>query len=370
MSESVPSSVTGFAHRRPRADSVASFTYFQEDDESPEWSEDQAVINEVDESIDNGQEPEEDLQYDLESGSLSPKRRKSSGFSRPSVEDPLLYRHDSTKTDASALGRGARTNQKIYVVAEDLTIVVAGFTTNQVGLLSYLVICILSLGLGYLVLRWLPRWRVRFIGSSKPLFECDWVVVEVRSLSCRRGSKAAAKVDQNQWGEFTVQDIARIPYGHSASTVFGLREEKSVSHEYDEDDDPVMLQLRFLDYRYIRFCFHPLKDKFVLCSDWNDPNWTDVRSIRAGLDSEERQRREQVFDKNQIDIQQKSIPQLLVDEVSFILASCSADWLTICRLSIPSTSFRSRASYSGRLTSTTIMQSVFSSSLSSVSPRP
>ncbi|MCJ1461071.1 hypothetical protein MMC28_011453, partial [Mycoblastus sanguinarius] len=314
MSESVPSSVTGFAHRRPRADSVASFTYFQEDDESPEWSEDQAVINEVDESIDNGQEPEEDLQYDLESGSLSPKRRKSSGFSRPSVEDPLLYRHDSTKTDASALGRGARTNQKIYVVAEDLTIVVAGFTTNQVGLLSYLVICILSLGLGYLVLRWLPRWRVRFIGSSKPLFECDWVVVEVRSLSCRRGSKAAAKVDQNQWGEFTVQDIARIPYGHSASTVFGLREEKSVSHEYDEDDDPVMLQLRFLDYRYIRFCFHPLKDKFVLCSDWNDPNWTDVRSIRAGLDSEERQRREQVFDKNQIDIQQKSIPQLLVDE--------------------------------------------------------
>ena len=77
-----------------------------------------------------------------------------------------------------------------------------------------------------------------------------------------------------------------------------------------------MTHLRVLDYRYIAFCFHPLKDKFVLCSDWKDPNWTDVKSIRAGLGSDERHRREQVFGKNQIDIQQKSIFQLLVDEAS------------------------------------------------------
>ena len=91
--------------------------------------------------------------------------------------------------------------------------------------------------------------------------------------------------------------------------------EKRRLHEYDEDDDPVMMQLRFLDYRYIRFCYHPLKDKFVLSSDWKDPTWTNVKSIRAGLDSDERYRREQVFGMNQIDIKQKSIPQLLIDEV-------------------------------------------------------
>ncbi|KAI4177795.1 MAG: hypothetical protein LQ343_000259 [Gyalolechia ehrenbergii] len=93
----------------------------------------------------------------------------------------------------------------------------------------------------------------------------------------------------------------------------------------EEEDDPVMLTIRFLDYRYIRFCFHPLKDKFMLCSDWKDSNWIDVRSIRAGLDSDERHRREQVFGKNQIDIKQKSIPQLLVDEVSslqYMLGCC------------------------------------------------
>ena len=104
-------------------------------------------------------------------------------------------------------------------------------------------------------------------------------------------------------------------YGHSVSTVFGSVGEKTRLRGFDEEDDPVMLHLRFLDYRYIRFCFHPLKDRFVLSSNWKDPSWTDVKSIRVGLDGDERHQREQVFGLNLIDIQQKSIPQLLVDEV-------------------------------------------------------
>lgn len=179
MSESVPSSVTGFAHRRSRADSVASFTYFQEDDESPELSEDQAVRDE-EEDTDYGKEPREDIEYDLESGIRSLQRRKSSGFSKSTAEEPLLHRHDSTKTDASGFGRVARSSQKIYVVSEDLTVVVAGFNTKPLGLILYLIFCILSLGLGYLILRWLPRWRVHLTGSPKPLRECNWVVIEVR----------------------------------------------------------------------------------------------------------------------------------------------------------------------------------------------
>lgn len=123
-----------------------------------------------------------------------------------------------------------------------------------------------------------------------------------------------AKFVQNQWSEFTVKEISKSHYGHSMSTVFGSTD-KEQSLEYDEDDDPVMTHLRFLDYRYIRFCFHPLRDKFVLCSNWKDPKWTDVRSVRGGLDGDERYRRELVFGQNQIDIQQKSIPQLLIDEV-------------------------------------------------------
>ena len=311
MSESIPSSLTGFAHRHPRADSVTSFTYFQEDQESPDWLEDEEAILEQDE-----EDPDAGKQFedDIESIETPPKKRKSSGHSGISVEDPLLSRHDSTKTDASTFGQSNRTSQKIYVVTEDLTIVVAGFSTRRIGFIAYIAICLLTLGLGYLVLRWIPSWRVRLTGSPKPLRECEWVVIEVRTTFGRERRKATAKVDQNQWGEFEVQYISKARYGHAISTVFGSVEKRGF-RDYDEDDDPVIMQLRFLDYRYIRFCYHPLKDKFVLSSNWKDPTWTDVKSIRVGLDSDERYRREQVFGMNQIDLKQKSTPQLLIDEV-------------------------------------------------------
>lgn len=359
MSESVPSSVTGFAHRRPRVDSVASFTYFQEDDESPDWSEDQAVVDGEEEDTEFVKQPREEIEDDLESGVISSQRRKSSGFSRSTAEEPLLHRHDSTKTDASGFRRGARFSQKIYVVSEDLTIVVAGFTTTSLGLMLYLTLCTLSLGLAYLILRWLPRWRVHLLGSPKPLEECDWVAIEVRQRSQHRKPRTAAKTNQNQWGEFIVQEIVPIQYGYVASTVFGLRERKSLFLKFDDDDDPIMTHLRFLNYRYISFCFHPLKDKFVLCSDWKDPKWIDVKSIRAGLDSDERHRREQVFGTNQIDIQQKSILQLLVDEVNdHPKNSCNS--LMSFRPFILSMFSKLRAYFSGLLMNTIIMQCAFS----------
>ena len=98
-----------------------------------------------------------------------------------------------------------------------------------------------------------------------------------------------------------------------------LRQQREVEAEIKaiEEDDPVLSNLRFLDYRYIRFCFHPLKDRFVLSNSWKDPQWTDVKILRIGLDSDERDLREQVFGRNMIEIEEKSIPQLLIDEVRY-----------------------------------------------------
>ncbi|KAI9700427.1 MAG: hypothetical protein M1836_002442 [Candelina mexicana] len=290
ISESVPSSITSFAHRRSRADSTASFTYFQQTDEPPDWSDEEALVIDSD-----GEEEYTGTDSDLETGYQSPRRRNSSGHARASVDDPLLTRHDSCNTDTSGSRRGSRNSQKIYIVTEDLTIVVAGFKTSGIGFAVYAVLCTVTLGLGYLLFRWLPRWRVRVIGSRTPLRKCAWVVVE------------------NQWAEFAVHRVEERRYGRSLSTVFGSQEKRGPA-AFDDDDDPVINKLRYLEYRYIRFCFHPLKDKFILSNSWKDPSWTDVRSIRAGLDGEERKRRELVFGKNAIDIQQKSVPQLLLDE--------------------------------------------------------
>jgi cation-transporting ATPase 13A2 len=98
------------------------------------------------------------------------------------------------------------------------------------------------------------------------------------------------------------------------STVFGAQDKRYIL-SYDDDDDPIMDILRLLDYRYMRFSYHPLKDKFVLINSWKDPTWTNVKTMRTGIDGEEKESREVVFGKNLIDIKQKTIPQLLVDEV-------------------------------------------------------
>ncbi|KAL3425620.1 p-type ATPase [Phlyctema vagabunda] len=292
MSESVPTSISSFAHRRARADSTASFTYYQEDEDdgTPSEEYDEAIVDD-----DESEAPyEEEDSTDLESGERSELRRSSTSASRSSVHDRLL-RSDSARTEGSNFARGGRTNQKIYIVTEDLTIVVAGFKNSTFGLAMYIAICVLTFGLGYLLLRWLPRWQVRLVGTPCTLRDCTWVVIE------------------NQWGEFVVQEVESKDYDRSLSTVFGLAE-KQYAMAYEEDDDPVLDQLRILDYRYMRFAFHPLKDRFVLSNSWKDPAWTDVKSIRAGIDGEEKESRELVFGKNLIEIKQKSVPQLLVDE--------------------------------------------------------
>lgn len=176
MSESVPTSVSSFAHRRGRADSTASFTYYQEDDDgsipvSDEY--DEAILDDESEA-----QTEEDDSVDLEAGDLTEIRRSSTGASRTSVHDRLL-RSDSARTEGSNFHRGGRTSQKVYIVTEDLTIVVAGFQNSNIGLALYTAICVFTFGLGYLLLRWLPRWQVRIVGTPCPLRECSWVVIEV-----------------------------------------------------------------------------------------------------------------------------------------------------------------------------------------------
>lgn len=90
---------------------------------------------------------------------------------------------------------------------------------------------------------------------------------------------------------------------------------------FDEDNDPILPDLRFVDYRYVRFCYQPIEDKFMHTGDWKDPSWRNVKSLREGLDADERDRREQVFGPNVIDINQKSTIQIMIDEVSTVLPS-------------------------------------------------
>ncbi|KAI1754422.1 hypothetical protein F4782DRAFT_29552 [Xylaria castorea] len=302
VAESLPTSVSAFSHRRQRADSTASFTYYDEEADALEaeqqYVEDGAVSFDIDDiPFEPGQEADEATDSEIENSSAqgyAMHRRRSSTQSRSSVHARLL-RTDSTRTDSSGRVHG-RISQKLHIVSEDLTIVIAGFRTGRVGYLIYILLCLLTLGLAYLLLRWLPRWQVKLIGEPCPLRECQWVVLE------------------NQWGEMAILNVKRQPYERPLSTVFGAPE-KMFAQLLEDDGDPIIIELQTLEYRYVRFFFHPLKDKFLVCNGWKDPSWMSVRSLRNGIDGDEKDERERVFGANMIDIEQKSIPQLLVDEV-------------------------------------------------------
>lgn len=297
MAESLPTSISAFNHRRMRSDSTASFAYYpDEPDQSPFMEDERGDDDDLD-NIPFGEDVEdEEDSTDLERGAPDNDyvlHRRASTQSRGSVHSRLL-RRDSTMTEGSAYGAG-RFSQKIHMVNEDLTIVIAGFRTSAAGFAAYLFICVATFGLGWLLFRWLPRWQVRLCGKPSTLQKCQWVVIE------------------NQWNEMAILDVDSKPYGRPISTVFGAS--GKMSRYILEDDDPLINDLRTLNYRYVRFYFHPLEDKFQLCNGWKDPLWTDVRSIREGIDSEEKSHRDLVFGSNLIDIEQKSVFRLLVDEV-------------------------------------------------------
>jgi cation-transporting ATPase 13A2 len=99
-------------------------------------------------------------------------------------------------------------------------------------------------------------------------------------------------------------------------------------------EDTMLENLRFLDYRYSRFALDPRTSLFrmltyvpSLCvrsfmllfddtrSDWRDPSWTGVSAVQHGLRDNTRHQRFILFGRNGIDIQEKSIISLLIDEV-------------------------------------------------------
>jgi len=183
MAESLPTSVSAFHHPRRRADSNASFSFYQDEPEEPIIFENgRPLVDDLDEIpfADEFEEEQDstDLERQAPDNDYVLHRRASIQSTRDSVHSRLL-RRDSGLSTGSTPG-GNRFSQKIYMANEDLYIVIAGFQTSFFGLAVYLAICITTLGLGWLLFRWLPRWHIKLIGRPSSLRDCEWVVLEVR----------------------------------------------------------------------------------------------------------------------------------------------------------------------------------------------
>jgi len=197
---SVPTSVTSFAHRGSRTsfadEERTAVRFFAEDfDQDAE-----DVLTEID--------PEEEDRHSVLSSSRasegSRRSRRSSSvavMSTPDVERgpefPLIVvrrKRSDQRSDVSGSGTRGKVTQKIYLADEDMVVVMSGFRTRIGRLWIYRILSIVTFGLFYLVMRWLPRWRLRFMAEPLPLSEAHWVVVEVRYyhldiIDCRTSTR-------------------------------------------------------------------------------------------------------------------------------------------------------------------------------------
>jgi cation-transporting P-type ATPase 13A2 len=58
-----------------------------------------------------------------------------------------------------------------------------------------------------------------------------------------------------------------------------------------------------------------VRGKFVLMSNWRDPSWRYIKDVKDGLEGETQEARARLFGENIIEIEEKPILRLLIDEV-------------------------------------------------------
>ncbi|CCX34624.1 Similar to Probable cation-transporting ATPase C1672.11c; acc. no. O74431 [Pyronema omphalodes CBS 100304] len=288
-SESIPSSSASFMHRRrSRSNSNASWTFYRPEDEEGR----PILAAGSDNAIEDDEEIDIEAAYDRRD-SVSMRRQSSVYNFRAS--DPLI----GQKPQYHGALEAHRTSQTIYIESEDLNIAVSGFNTSRIGYAIYITLSVLTLGLAWLLFHWMPMARVKLVGAATPLGDCDWVVVE------------------NQWKEINILQVKKREFGETLAMIFGPTQFKNKLNSADEyyDTDPLVPTLHYIDYRYIRFFYHTLHDKFMINNGWKDPHWESVSKLRKGLESEEKILRQIVFGDNAIEIEEKTSVQLLVDEI-------------------------------------------------------
>lgn len=233
-------------------------------------------------------------------------------------------------------------SQRFYIAEEDLVAGIAGYQTTYWKLIIFNIICILTLGLAALVCRWVPRWRIKMMGKQVPLGKAEWLVVEDEY-----GSLEIPKVTRKWYNKNlstflppkkvehfidnnSIYTNDNLHHDHTQAknngdnldsrSHFSKNREGSImtdaSHAYTIDDiDPIVPVLISFEYRYMKLFYDPLDDLFKLPNNWIDEKWCHYPDIKDGITESNYKCRKMIFGDNLIEIKEKSVLKLLVDEV-------------------------------------------------------
>ncbi|QLQ79504.1 hypothetical protein HG537_0C01510 [Torulaspora globosa] len=192
--------------------------------------------------------------------------------------------------------------QRFYISEEDLVIGIAGYKTSRLRFWFFRFLCVVTGGLFYLLMRWMPYYKVKIYGIKVPLAIAEWVIVE------------------SEYGDFNCIEVKRQWYNRPMSTLLPMAppplEANGSSfnmHRITELNPSIPILISF-EYRYITFIYSPLEDIFRTNNNWSDPDWTDLASVHRGLTRGVCEDRLLAFGKNHINLKVKTTSQVFFDE--------------------------------------------------------
>lgn len=232
------------------------------------------------------------------------RRRSATSSNKSALSADLILQHLEEDELAFLQEFSHRLHyQRFYLAEEDIVVGIAGYSECWWKKLLYYVIILSTLGTGYLILRWLPKYRVNLMGTPCPLGVADWCIIE------------------NEYGELTIADVSRTRFGERLSNFLTVSTKKEnegnedISAGIAKDANPVVSFVHSFNYRYLKFFYNPVEDIFKTNSNWYDLRWLNVKNLREGTSQVLQEQRLEIFGANNINIEQRSNLQLLVAEV-------------------------------------------------------
>ncbi|GAA5949133.1 hypothetical protein JCM3765_004021 [Sporobolomyces pararoseus] len=250
---------------------------------------------------------------------------------------------------------GPPTHQLVYIPDEDLPLRFVGLHVSKVKTIAWWIGCFFTGGILWLLGRWLPNlWR-NTTGKPGEFQKCSFVVVETYhhasqflplqtlklplpvplstifppSVLLPPAHRDDVTPDLGTGEEESAPPPPELPAGDDASLTNGTDTQSPLQRSGHstpngngfnpqptrrKNKGPMIDEIKFIDYRYYRFMLHP-DGQFRMVRDWKDIVWKTIPSLRRGLPTTDHVFRTSLFGSNAIEIEAKSIGQLLMDEV-------------------------------------------------------
>lgn len=175
-----------------------------------------------------------------------------------------------------------RLEQKTHLDPE-VFIVIKGYEYSRTKLWSYYFLCWLSLGILYLICRWFPKWKVSLIAYPASFETAAFLLLE------------------NNWNQIYIVDINTVPFNGTNAC-------------FEEELVEPLSFIKTFDFQYHFFILNP-KSKLWCNNSSLKGFWKIARKdVLNGISKEQFETRQVILGKNSIEIKQKPVLNLLMDE--------------------------------------------------------